>query len=147
MADRIDRETKSVAAKRNRLCREIDAHRQRWFCAQCRHEHGSLLVPNNGREQAVLDCIAGEDVAERRRDDAADTPVHQGVDGGFARGAACEIAPANKNTGLAPCRAIERKVGPFMALRIVAQIMQQEFSQSSRPRQLEKAYWNQLIRI
>src|SRR5436190_10017223 len=31
-ADRIDRETKSVAAKRNRLCREIDAHRQRWFC-------------------------------------------------------------------------------------------------------------------
>ena len=98
---------------------------------QRRHDLGRLLVGDDGREQSVLNGIAGKDVAEGRRDHAADAVVVKRIDRGFARRAAAEIAAADHDLGVAPGRPVERKVRPLVALGVEAQILEQHLPEPS----------------
>src|SRR3546814_9624657 len=71
--------------------------------------------------QAVLARIAREDVAETRRDDAADTEVGERPHRMFARRAAAEIAIGDQNPRIATGRPVEDEILAFASLFVEAQ--------------------------
>lgn len=63
------------------------------------------------REQAVLEAAVEEDVAEARRDDAADPEAAYGPYGGLARAAAREVRAREQDRRVAIGILVERAVG------------------------------------
>ena len=67
--DRIDRETGRTVAPGHGLGREIDGHGQIGCRGERRQQILDILLGEDGRQDAVLDRVGGEDVAEGRRGD------------------------------------------------------------------------------
>src|SRR5262249_10514768 len=95
----------------------------------------------------VLHRVAGENVTERRGDDAAHAVVVERVDRRFARGAAAVIARADDQVGVAPGRTIEREVRPLVAVLVEAQVVEQHLADAHGARPLEIARWDDLIGV
>src|SRR5215831_2157249 len=87
-AHRIDGEGVAAIAADDGLLLEIDGDGKFWRAGERGHELGGIGVGDDGGEEPVLHGVAGEDVAERGRDHAADAVVVERVDRRFARRAA-----------------------------------------------------------
>ena len=101
----------------------------------------------DGSEKPVLDRVLCEDVAEGRRDHAAETGLIKRIDGRFARRAAAEIAAGDEDPGVAPDRPIQRKVGFLVAVGVAAQIVEQNAPELRRARQFQIARRQNLIGV
>jgi len=73
------------------------------------------------REQAVLKAAVEEDVAEARRDDAADSEAAYGPYGGLARAATGEVRAREQDRRVAIGILVERAVGVQRSVGCVAQ--------------------------
>ena len=77
------------------------------------------------RQHAVLEAVVVEDVAELRRDHAADAVVHQRPGRVLARGAAAEVVVGDDDLGLAVGRLVEHEIRVLAAVVLVAQLREQ----------------------
>ena len=96
--------------KPNRLLFQIDGYRHFRRFLQRGHERRSLVFGHDGREETVLHRVAGEDIAEGRRNRAADAVVVERIDRRLPRRPAAEIALGDDDPGVAPRRSVEGKV-------------------------------------
>ena len=69
------------------------------------------------RQQAVVDAVGLEDLAEAGRHDAAQPRCHQRPRRLLAAGAAAEVGPGHQDLRAAPGIAVQHEVGPLAALR------------------------------
>src|SRR5262249_45325782 len=87
------------------------------------------------RQQAVLAGVAVEDLAEARRDHAADAEAHQRPDRALARAAAAEVRAGDEDACGAVARLVEHEIGNLLALRVVAPVGKQLGTEVDRRRQ------------
>ena len=83
-ADRIDFKGISSIAANNGSSVQIDRDRPLRIGRHRRCHIGDIGIGNDGRHQSVLDRILCEDIAERRRDDAAKSIIVESIDRRFA---------------------------------------------------------------
>ena len=76
------------------------------LCLQLRAQFRADCVGQHHRQHAVLQFVTVVNVAERRRDDAADAKIPHDVDRRFARGAAAEIDGGDQNLCVAKRRLV-----------------------------------------
>src|SRR3546814_11479733 len=86
--------------------------------------------------QAVLARIAREDVAETRRDDAADPEVGERPHRMFARRAAAEIAIGDEDPRVAAGRPVEDEIFAFAAVFVEAHLAEQMAPEARTPPRL-----------
>ena len=146
-AHRIDAEREGAIAACDRLPLEVDYDGQFRLGGDGGAEFEHVGFGEDGGEQAVLDRILREDVAERRCDHAADAGIVERIDGRFARRAAAEIAAGDEDLGVAPGRLIEREVGPFVARGVAPQVLEQDAPKFRRTRPFQVAPGQNLIGI
>src|SRR5204863_9290246 len=71
------------------------------------HELLHLLLGQDDGQEAGLDRVRTEDVAERRRHDRLETPFLEGPRGMLARGPAAEVPPGEEDLGALRLRPVE----------------------------------------
>src|SRR3974390_494943 len=146
-ADRIDRERNAHLCAADRLLLEINYYLLLWIGGHQGRELGNIVFGQDCRQQTVLDGILRKDVAEGRRDDAAESVIVNGVDGGFARRAATEIATGKQYLGVGGRRLVEWKVGAFVTISVAAPVLEQHTPEALRTRPLEIPRWQDLIGV
>ena len=134
-ADRVDAESEAPVAARDCLFFEIDGDRHVRIGRDRGAELSHIGFRQHGRQQSILDGVLREDIAEGRRDHAADAGFVKRIDRRFARRAAAEIPPGDQDPRVAPDRLVERKVRSFVALGVAPQIMEQHPAELARARQ------------
>src|SRR5262249_49287165 len=136
-ADRIDGEAEALITALDRLLLEVDGQGPARRLAEQAYERGRFVVGDDRGQPSILRRVARKDVAEGRRDDAADAVIAERIDRRLARGAAAEVASTHDDLGLAPSRTVERKIRPLAPVGIEAQIAQQRGCKPGRARQLQ----------
>src|SRR5258706_16093854 len=90
-------------------------------------------------QQADLERVLPEDVAERRRDDRLEAPVLQRPWRVLARRAAAEIAPGEQDARVLGVRAVQLEV------RVLAPVEEEELAEAGALDPSEKLLRNDLI--
>src|SRR5215218_436235 len=144
--DRVDLERDDVVAGADALGFEVDRD-----LLGAVLEGGDQLVGRSfrhpGRQEAVVDRVRREDVAEARRDDAAHAVIDERVYGRFARRAGAEIPPGDKDAGARPRRPVERKLRPRLPCGVEPHVVEQHRPVLLGAGPLQEARRQDLVRV
>ena len=99
LAERVDIEAKHLVAGAQFLVRQIDRYGKPG--AGGVHQHGDFGFRQGDRQQAVLAGVAGEDVAEARRDHRPHAGIGQRIDRALTRRSAAEIGARDQDRRVA----------------------------------------------
>ena len=130
-AARIDLETMPLSRRRgDGLLLEIDADAPRALgVLDLGGEAIDDLLVDDDRQDAVLEAVGEEDVAEARADDGADAHLLQRPHRAFARGAAAEIRAGDEDFRLPVRLAVQDEFRIFRAVRQIAQRAERPFAE------------------
>src|SRR5579872_783547 len=120
LAERIDLEFHRAAVRTaDFLVGEIDGERRIRSAISVVEQLVEIFLGNADRQNAVLEAVVIEDVAERGRDHAADAEVEQGPWRMLAARAAAEVIAGNKYLGVAIGRLVENEIRVLAAVVVV----------------------------
>src|SRR5207245_1911470 len=127
LAKRVDLESVPGAIGRRRALRlESDRERGAGLVVELAPELRDDVGRQDHRQQAVLEAVLMEDVAEARRDHRAHAVGRQRPHRGLARGAAAEVLGGDDDPGSAVRRLVQDEVGPLGAVATEAHVVKQE---------------------
>src|SRR6185503_7485150 len=111
LAEGVDVEAEFLRAirRRHRLAFQVDRQLEPGKRGGVVEELVDLVLAQHHGQEAVLEAVGEEDVAERRRDHAAKAEVHQRPGRVLARGAAAEVLAAEKDRRALVARLVEDK--------------------------------------
>ena len=87
------------------------------------------LLVDDDRQDAVLEAVGEEDIAEARADHGADAHLLQRPHRAFARRAAAEIRSGDQDFRLPVRLAVEDELGIFRTVRQIAQRAERPFAE------------------
>ena len=99
------------------------------------------------RQQAVLEAVVVEDVAERGRDDAADAEIGQRPGGVLARRAAAEVLVRDDDLRVAVGFLVQDELGAFLAGAVEAQRVEQVHAETGALDGLQEARGDHLVGV
>src|SRR5262245_18387035 len=138
LAMRVDLELDHAAVgAADLLLREVDRQRGNRAAVDVVEQLFQVLRRYLDRQDAVLEAVVVEDVAELGRDHAADAEVEQRPGRVLAARAAAEILGVDQDPGLAIRRLVEHEVRLLAAVVAIAQLGEQDLAAAGAPDRLQ----------
>src|ERR1700745_1483235 len=109
----------------HRLRREIDLHARAQLRFEGAAQRRRRLDRKGDRQEAVLEAVLVEDVAEARRDDGAETVIPERIDRMLARGAAAEILIVPQDARVTISQPVQHEVGLLAPAILKAEIVEE----------------------
>src|SRR3984957_9373577 len=131
--------------QRDRLRFEIHPDRQVRSFGDPRQQIRNDRLRQPDGEEAVLDAIGVEDIAEARRDNDFEPVVGEGPDSILARGATSEIDIGDHDARITVMGLVERKLWAFCSVHVEAQVVEQILAEAAAAGLLQKTRRNDLV--
>src|SRR4051794_13300881 len=129
LAQRADVETVSVPVRRDyRLVRQIDGDLGAGLFAQLPPEIMDHRFRQRDRDDAVLDAVPLEDLAEAHADQRLQPKIHHRESRALARRAATEVLIGDENFRVAIGRLVGREIGAGLALVVETQVVEERLA-------------------
>src|SRR3954468_12820236 len=131
LAERIDLELDRAAiGAADFLGAEVDAERRVGAALGVIEQLVEVGLRDSDRQDAVLEAVVVEDVAERGRDHAANAEIEQRPGRMLAAGAAAEIVAGDQDLGAAIGRLVEDEIRILAAVILVALFGEQALAET-----------------